>query len=413
MRSFNSILICCVLAGVTQAQEVDSQDLEKIVNASKVNTDKFDKSEIITEVVDKAKGNKYKISKNYTTNLLKPKNIDSKALYQSTKKTDETLWNALANASQQQATLTQKQERYGGVKTFILVSLSMPIPSLETLFTEVGYLENKEDIVFVFQGWQAPNFNAFIAKVDRLMPLGHEPNVVVDPTIFKKLDVSEVPFFAIKTENKGWKKVLGDVSLNLAIIEANSHYEIFKPIGPIYPIAEPNMLDYIYKKIEETDWEQQITAATNKLIDKQASNVDLPLSDISYRYLVNGTVTINEDIKVDGESVVEPGQQVNPLEHMSLSKSYAIVDVSSKTQLDIVRYWKRSHINVKVITTELPAYIDKHELEGEFGEIHQLDPLLAKRFGLERIPSIVYQKGMELVVEVVKHDLKIKELVGE
>lgn len=414
MQSFKFVCLVAVFSVYKlSAQEVNDTEVDKLINSSKANIAKYEGQAELVELVGVAKKNNAVISKEYVDELHERKSLPETVFENSQGDSDETLWNTLAQASQQQSLLTKKQERYGGVKTYILVSLSMPVTSLETLFTEVGYLKNKSDIVFVFQGWPAPNFNAFLAKVDKLMPLDHEPNVVVDPTIFKTLEVNEVPFFAIKTEDKGWKKVLGDVSLSRAINEANSHYDRFTPIGPIYPIIEPNMLDYIYKKIEETNWEEAISKATNKLIDKQPSRVDLPLSNDSYQYFVDGTVTINEDVSVKGESIVEPGHKVNPLDHISLSKAYAIIDVSSSAQLDIVRYWKKSHRNVKVITTVLPSFKEKHALEGEFGTIHQLDPMLAKRFGLEKVPSIVYQKGNGLIVEVVKHDVDLSEVLSE
>lgn len=387
---------------------VYEKSLDSVVTGSKNNTERY--QGVLDDVVLSAKKNKVDISKQKKKELVSRKKVANKYFKGKDSKDISPLWKALSSVNAQHKEMNQKQLRYEGVTTFILVSLSMPKSSLEELFTEIAYQHEDEGIVFVFQGWPASHFNEFIRKIHALFPEGKSPVVAIDPTVFKRLNVDKVPFFAIDTKEKGWKKVLGDVTYARAVEEAYSHYEIFRPIGKIFPISEPNMLDYIYKKIQETDWDKQIKQATNNLVEKKKAVVDLPYAGNSYRYMVDGSVKFKKDVEVNGQLLVHEGDVVNPFSVMGLSSRYAIVDLSDPNQVEILRYWRNKYSNIKLISTTLPSFKNKYDLESEFGVIHQLDPLLAKRFALEKIPSLVYQDGSRLAVEVIQHDIKLSEL---
>ncbi|GAA5143668.1 TrbC family F-type conjugative pilus assembly protein [Thalassotalea piscium] len=414
MRLFNWMLliVMLVLTNVGFAQ-VNERDINKIIESGKDNvlaTEKRIKSE---ELIEAAKKNSYKLEQEQKDQIRKSPSLSIVDTTPATEDEQSDLWTALEATGKQLGQMTKRQKRYEGVDTFILISLSMPEDSLSRLFTEVAYQYPDGNVVLVFQGWQPPNFNQFISNVSKLYPDDKAPAVVVDPTVFKTLEVTEVPFFAIQTKDKGWKKVLGDVSLFRAKEEALSHYDKFTPIGKTFPIIEPNLLDYIYKKIEETDWNSQIEDATASIIDKKKAIVDLPNAHQSYSYMVDGTVTINEDIEFKGKRVATAGEQINPLTNIVFTKQYAVIDVNSKTQREIVRYWKKNHRNVKVISTTLPDFKTKYDLEEEFGQIDQLDPMVSQRFGLEKIPSLIVQKGDKLKVDVVQHDFEFKSIKGK
>jgi type-F conjugative transfer system pilin assembly protein TrbC len=401
---FCKILLLGLVAFSTLSQEYDDKEIEEIIKLGQSNEEQYVGSTDAKQIVDLLKKNKVVLEKKEQQSLTTLKKVD---LLTGSSETNfgkgEELFEALASVDQQQ--LTEKAMRYEGVEAFILVSFSMPKTSLETLFAEVGYQYADKNIVFVFQGWQPPNFNAFMNRINHHLPDGNEPNVVVDPTVFNKLEVDEVPFFAIKTEQNVWKRVVGDVGYSTAYEEANSHYDTFAPIGKTYPIAEPNILDYIHAKIASTDWEKQINTATNRLISEKAVMVDLLPAERSYKYSVDGSITVNKDIEVNGQNIANQGDVINPLDFIVLSKSYAVIDVDSSTQLNILRYWKQTHARpIRLIAIKMPAFDRKAELESEFGSIGHLNPLLAKRFGLEKIPSLVSQDDKTLIVEVVKHD---------
>ena len=179
------------------------------------------------------------------------------------------LWDALAEANASAAKMNTKDTRYGDdVKAFVMISMSIPEQSLQRLFIEAAYQYPDEEIIFVFQGFTPQKLNELVSQVHRHIPDGAEVAVVVDPTFFDTLEVDEVPFFAVSTDS-GWKKVLGDVSIFNAIEEAENHYATVAPIGKTYPIIEPNILHYIYDKIEQVDWNAQIENATQELVNRR------------------------------------------------------------------------------------------------------------------------------------------------
>jgi hypothetical protein len=378
------------------------------------NTDKID----ISQTVESAKANQYHITESdkeaLSAKKVENKYFESKNEARPSKPilfNDGGIWNELAQANQQAAEMTKPKKKYEGIETFILISLSMPKSSLERLFTEVYYQYDPSKILFVFQGWKAPDFAEFLTELRSNLPEGVDPQIVVDPSIYKKLEVKEVPFFAMMMENGEWKRVRGDVTYAMAIAEAKSQYNSFKPVGKLFPISEPNQLDYIYQKLATVDWQNQIEQATSKLKKGFESKVFLPVADSTYSYIVDGTVKFNKSAKFKDHVLVNKGDAINPLDYSPLSHQYVVLDITSDKQRKILDFWKTKFSNIKVISTVLPDMQQKYGLEKKYGIINQANNLLIKRFGLERVPSIVFQKSNKLKVEVMSVDADLSHLV--
>lgn len=412
MRYFKWLLLAVVLQ--VNAQEVDSNvaALEK----GKIATDAMMESSVVRETLQGSEVNFESHSSADNTVITDRKESIKKAAQQianDTTQTDSVLWQEISNASQNLPQMTeQKNTRYGdNIDVFVLVSLSMPLRSLETLVAEIQYEYSDKNVIIVFQGYDTSNPNETMYQISQFAPEKNVNNlgIVVDPTFFIQLEVTEVPYFAIKDASGNWKRVLGDITLTEAFSESESQYDEFRAVGRTYPISEPNLITYIHKKIEETDWNTQIHNATQKVLDRQTS-VDLLPANSSYTYLVDGSSTIERDIVYEDKLFVPAGTVVNPLDEIVFSKKYAFLDIASASQLDILRVWKAKNNNLKVITTRMLEPSRMQLLSQEFGEIHQLDPLLSRRFGLEYVPSLVSQKGSKLQVEVVQHDLKLAQV---
>ena len=133
----------------------------------------------------------------------------------------------------------------------------------------------------------------------------------------------------------------------------------------------------------------------------------LPNATASYSYLVNPTVTLDENI-VEGEQLyASQGQSINPLTVMSLTKQYAVIDPNDENQISIARWWKQRFPMLKVLVTYFSSPAETQLLSDEFGKIDQVDPLLSRRFGLEAVPSLVFQEDLSLKIEVIKYDLDL------
>jgi conjugal transfer pilus assembly protein TraW len=296
----------------------------------------------------------------------------------------------------------KKNTRYGDIDAYILVSLSMPKVSLQRLYLESVYQFPDKNIVFLFRGYDAPHLKEFMSELyQSVESIENAPSIAIDPTVFRALDVKEVPYFALKNKKGVWKKVLGDVSITQAIDEAENQYSDTY-VGRTYPIKEQDILSYIEKKINAYDFDKDIKTTTSNLMSDRF-DADLIVATESRKYYVDPTTTIKKAIMDRGKVIVAPGTQINPLKYMPLTKDYVFIDATDKAQVKIAKSWQKKNKRMVVITTKMPKSESTLKIiVDNFDKLYEVDPLLKRRFGITHIPSKVSQKGLVLEVTVAK-----------
>jgi conjugal transfer pilus assembly protein TraW len=320
---------------------------------------------------------------------------------------ESQLWKQLeAASSQMNLQSVRQQSKYpDDMYMFILISLSMPVNDLKTMMYDMTYQYPDKQMVLVLNGALNNDVSALVNYLWKLMPDEMEVPVVIDPNVFKSFDPPGVPYFAVQRAPDDWRQVIGNVNLSQVIQYAENDNYAGEAVGRIYPIAEPSMLDEMIARANEIDWDTMKADAIDKLLAAQKARIDIPRTVTSYSYYVDPTVTIEEDIYVhDNQLLVAAGTRINPLEHMPLTKRYLIFDVSDDTQIPLLRYLVDQYPFSKIISTRLPSSELRAPLHEEFGMIYQVDPMLHERFGLERVPSMVYQDGIMLAVDVLSPD---------
>lgn len=295
--------------------------------------------------------------------------------------------------------------RYGDIDGYILVSLSMPKVSLQRLFLESVYQYPDKNLVFLFQGWNAPHLKEFMYELyQNFESVEKAPSVAIDPTVFNKLEVTEVPYFALKNNDGQWKSILGDVTITQAFDESENQYSNATPVGRTYPIKEQNMLAYIEQKIKNYDFDKDIKTTTGNVMQDKFE-ADLIVSRENRSYYVDPTTVIKKAIMHRDQVIVAPGTKINPLEYMPLTRDYVFIDATDKAQVEIAKKWKIKNKQMTLITTKMPkAESTLKIIIDNFDKIYEVDPLLKRRFGITHIPSKVSQKGMVLEVTVAKVD---------
>lgn len=311
----------------------------------------------------------------------------------------------------------QKQKKYGeDIEAYIAISMSIPEASLKSLLAELSNEFKDRNVILAFQGAKPGELSKLAFFIERMIPKeAGQFDVVIDPTIFNKLEVEAVPYFAIKTQ-KGWRKVLGDVSFSQALYLADIDYDIFQAAGPVYEIEEPNMLDVIQSKLANFSGEKYIEGASKKLLEGEPSRVNLLLATKDMEYLVDPTSTIKEDLVFEGVMFAPAGTQINPLEHLPLANSFAFIDVTKQEQVALARQWQSKHQNLRLLTTVMPQAEETGRLINEFGFISQINELVVTRFGLSHYPALAYQVENKIQVEVIAikpSDDKTPERISE
>ena len=417
MQFYKYIVLLVVIAGHQSsfAQEIkaniakDKKENTQALEQSLINIKKFQTKEN-EEWVDKINKPSTLSEKKIALDIIQSTPDD--LLTQAIKNVDENKSNPvlaeIANAGNViSPKLANKEQntRYGDIDGYILVSLSMPKISLERLFLESMYQYPDKNLVFLFQGWNAPHLKEFMSELyTSFESIEKAPSVAIDPTVFNALNVNEVPYFALKTKKGQWKGVLGDVTLHQAFDETENQYSDTTPVGRTYPIKEQNMLSYIEDKIKAYDFDKDIKTTTGNFM-KDRFDVELILSSESRTYYVDPSTVIKKAIMHNGKVIVAPGTKVNPLQYMPLTKDYVFIDATDKAQIEIAKKWRQHNKQMTVITTKMPKSESTLKLiVDNFEKIYEVDPLLKRRFGITHIPSKVSQKGMVLEVTVEKVD---------
>ncbi|MBK9132434.1 MAG: type-F conjugative transfer system protein TraW [Gammaproteobacteria bacterium] len=184
-------------------------------------------------------------------------------------------------------------------------------------------------------------------------------------------------------------------------------------VGPVYPIAEQDMLVTIgnrLKALEENGGLERIeeeSKARYQSYAERLTGVALPRATRNRTYYVDPSITIPYDIKdSQGRLLYPAGTTVNPLEHMNLSKKLIFFDGDDPAQVEWTRsILKQNPAQIKLILTNGPVMKLMKEWQARlyFDQRNRL----ASRFGIQGVPAVVSQDGSRL--KVVEHNLNNRD----
>jgi conjugal transfer pilus assembly protein TraW len=179
-------------------------------------------------------------------------------------------------------------------------------------------------------------------------------------------------------------------------------------IGPVYPIAEPSLLEVILSKLREAEATgvlsrlQRDTQTNVKRGIEQPAPVTRITKTIKARsFYYDPSIVVPYPIAdADGKVIVAPGTKVNPLDTVSLSTTLLFIDARDAAQvgrarniiderggkvkviltggsyLDLMRRWKR------------PVFFDQ---QGQ----------LTDKLGIRHVPALVSQEGKRLRIDEI------------
>ena len=122
-------------------------------------------------------------------------------------------------------TYNDMQKKVDNDKNFyVFISFSMPEIMIKNYFIEAKSLKQKKDIntVFVLRGFYKNSFKETLIRISSLLSDFDDKNVnmVVDPTLFRKYLINQVPAILKNCENDFYK-ITGSVSITYALEQFN------------------------------------------------------------------------------------------------------------------------------------------------------------------------------------------------
>jgi type-F conjugative transfer system pilin assembly protein TrbC len=300
---------------------------------------------------------------------------------------------------------------------YVFISLSMPEATLRALLLESLQNPALPPTLFVLRGWQPPDLNGVVERLNRVFPegdsLGALPNVQINPKLFRDSEVEVVPTFVTKQASGRWGRLMGTTSLADALEKIQGdHYE-GSTFGSTYAIEEPDILALIEQRLANIDWQSQVERARAGVFRRTTGTV-LPQAREDDSYLVDLTVTVNQDLAgTRGEVFAYQGETVNPFDYMTVQTRYLFFDANSPAQRAIAREWMRQYPYTTLISTvPVEDRLERTAMLKEMGQpVHELNAALISRFSLRAVPAVAYQEGRMLRVDV--RGIKPKEPTGE
>lgn len=179
-------------------------------------------------------------------------------------------------------------------------------------------------------------------------------------------------------------------------------------IGPVYPIAEPSLLEVILSKLREAEATgvlariQRETQANVKRGIEQPAPVERITKTIKARsFYYDPSIVVPYAIAdAEGKVIVPPGTRVNPLDTVSLSKALLFIDARDPAQVGRAsKILDERGGKVKVILTG-GSYLDlmrrwKHPV------FYDQQGVLTEKLGIRHVPALVSQEGKKLKIEEI------------
>lgn len=189
-------------------------------------------------------------------------------------------------------------------------------------------------------------------------------------------------------------------------------------LGPTYPIAEPDAIAMIERRVDAKRASGELAALERTAITRARRSIDaprvareLPEADRPRRHRIHPSVVTNEAIRDElGAVLVPAGTVINPLEHRPLSRALIFFDGRRKGQVEAVRdALARSGAAFKpVLVAGNPIALTRAFKRAVYFD---QNGTLVRRFAIESLPAIVRAVDRELVIESMPPALLQQALV--
>ncbi len=179
-------------------------------------------------------------------------------------------------------------------------------------------------------------------------------------------------------------------------------------IGPVYPIAEPSLLEVILSKLREAETtgvlarlQRDTQARVKRGIEQPDPIARITKTTKARSFYYDPSIVVPYAIAdADGKVIVAPGTKVNPLDTVSLSKALLFIDARDAAQVGRARgILDERGGKVKVILTggsylelmrrwKRPVFFDQQGT-------------LTDKLGIRHVPALVSQEGKRLRIDEI------------
>lgn len=177
-------------------------------------------------------------------------------------------------------------------------------------------------------------------------------------------------------------------------------------IGPVYPIQEPHLLDFIRQRLQQKErsgelkkLEEQARARGIDAVTHPKPVAGIKLAETARTFYFNPTFTLDRNVLDDkGKLLFPAGTRKNPLEIVALSKHLLFFDARDKRQVtrarELIAFYRG---RVKPILVG-GSYLDLMK-SWRAPVYYDQQGVLTHRLGITQVPAIVSQEGLRLRID--------------
>lgn len=294
-------------------------------------------------------------------------------------------------------------------RVLIFGSLSIPETTLRALLEEA----TQPDVSFVLRGVpKGGTIKDAGLLLKRLNPAtGVVPNVILDPTLFRRHGVSTVPTLVLERDGKKPVRVVGAMTIDWLRRQAATVAAGQEDLGSraeSYAIAEADFVVEMQERMARIDWNERRRAAIDRFWSRPRNFVELPDAPAAREFLVDPSVRVTEDLEdADGTVLVHAGETFNPLDWVPLSKTIIVFRGTDarhvKAAAEAARRARTDGRGVILLTTAVDTtrgWEHLNDMERELvGAVYLMPASLVERFHLTHIPATIASRGKQLLVK--------------
>ncbi len=330
-------------------------------------------------------------------------------------------FNELQTSSSVIQALQQSSPNKGNVlsyKTLVFASYSLRERGLNDLLESVS---EKPDTVVVFRGIPkdmnlGEGIRAIQALAAQKKPI---PNIVIDPTLFKKYHVAAVPTMVVLKHLPSSSQapqilasVQGMTNLQWLMRRVAQGFTGDQGIkGPIEAIGEHDLIEVLQERLAHIDWEKKKQTIATQFWRKRHF-YRLPPAKKTQTHFIDPSIIATDDIqRADGTVLIQRGTTINPLTLRDFTQAVIVFDPLDKRQLTwltqtLPALKKRPGVSR---LTFIATQFDREKGWDAYtaltntldAPVYLLTPDLVERFALRATPSIITAQGKHFVVEEI------------
>jgi len=173
--------------------------------------------------------------------------------------------------------------------------------------------------------------------------------------------------------------------------------------GPLWGIAEPNLLEVIQTRLQTMDETGEIAAMQQEMQDRTRAYVERPRpvqgllrAEETRLFEVDLTITLNRDLRdAQGRVFASEGTRINPMDYSRFDKRIILFDGDDPAQVAFALEEGNELDTLLVLTNGAP--LDLMRAHGRRFYFDQ-DAQMVAAFHIERLPSVVERGTNTMIV---------------